>query len=158
MRIQTRVLKNKKGFTLVEVLIAMVVFLLVSLAMMQTALVGIDSNMINVLREEAIKIAEQRMNEARNLPFNNQNVDQLIGDSTDPNLNATICPADFVTKFGTTGLRMQRNLRNISNFDFCTNRDINTLNINNKQVSITVGWKWKGNDYTHSITTIVRRQ
>jgi len=154
---EQRVLNNNQGVSLVEVLIAMVVFLLVSLAMMQTALVGIDSNMINTVRDEAVKIAEQRMNEARNLAFN-QNIDQLIGDSTDPNLNATICPADFVTKFGTTGLRMQRSIRNISNFDFCTNRAVVLLNTDNKQVSITAGWKWKGNDYTHSITTIVRKQ
>ncbi len=36
---------------------------------MQTALVSIDSNMINVLRDEAVSIAEMRMNELRNRPF-----------------------------------------------------------------------------------------
>jgi Tfp pilus assembly protein PilV len=148
---------NKTGLTLVEVMIALIVVLVVFLALMQTALVSISSNMINILRDEAVSIAEMRMNEARALPFT-QTVDSLVGDGTDSSLTATICPANFVTNFGTTGLRVSRNLRNISNFDFCTNRDVNTLNTDNKQVSITVGWKWKGEDYTHSISTILRRQ
>lgn len=48
---------NKEGMTLVEVLIAMVVLLLVSLALMQTALVSIDANMRNVLRDESVSVA-----------------------------------------------------------------------------------------------------
>lgn len=152
-----RVISNKTGLSLIEVMIALVVFLVVFLALMQTALVSISSNMINVLRDEAVSIAEMRMNEARALPFT-QTVDSLVDDGTDASLTATICPANFVTNFGTTGLRVSRNLRNISNFDFCTNRDVNTLNTDNKQVFITVGWKWKGEDYTHSISTILRRQ
>ncbi len=129
---------DKKGMTLVEVLIAMVVLLLVSLAMMQTALVSIDSNMINVLRAEAVSIAEERMNEARNTAF-----DGL-----------------------TTGApeTVLRGFRNITNFSYTVTRTITDLNADNKQVNITVTWEWKektvadGNPYTHSITSILRRQ
>jgi type IV pilus assembly protein PilV len=65
------VLLNKKGLTLVEVMIALVVLLLVFLALMQTALVSIDSNMINALRDEAVNIAEEKMNDERNKTFDN---------------------------------------------------------------------------------------
>lgn len=149
---ERRVLKNNQGLTLVEVLIAMVVFLLVSLAMMQTALVGIDSNMTNLLREEAVNIAEGRMNEARNVAF-----DQLVDDSADPDLNADDCPVEFMNMFGTTGESIKKNFNNISK-RFCTNRDVEPLGENNNQVTITVGWKWKGKDYMHRITTIMRSQ
>jgi prepilin-type N-terminal cleavage/methylation domain-containing protein len=131
------VLLNKKGLTLVEVMIALVVLLVVSLALMQTALVSINSNMSNVLRDEAVNIAEMRMNEARNTPFNN-----LIGTSTAP---------------------ISRNFRNIANFQYTVTRTITDLNSDNKQVNITVLWEWKentvanGNPLTHSITSIVRR-
>jgi prepilin-type N-terminal cleavage/methylation domain-containing protein len=157
--LEMNVVRDKKGLTLVEVMIALVIFLVVFLALMQTALVSISSNMINVLRDEAVSIAEMRMNEARALPFT-QTVDSLVDDGTDSSLTATICPANFVTNFGTTGLRVPRNLRNISNFDFCTNRTavLNSTNTDVKQVTITVGWKWKEEDYTHSISTILRRQ
>ncbi len=59
---------------------------------------------------------------------------------------------------------INRNLRNISNFAFNTVATINALNTDNKQINITVTWDWKdktvanGNPYTHSITTILRRQ
>lgn len=141
------VLLNKKGLTLVEVLIAMVVLLFVSLAMMQTALVSIDSNMINVLRNEAVSIAEMRMNQVRNQSFAT-----IVDDSTSLP-SPRDCPATF-----TNGIRYQRNIRNVTNKDFCTNLDVTDLNVNNKQVNITVGWRWKGQDYNYSISSILRRQ
>ena len=132
-------LLNKKGLTLVEVMIALVVLLVVSLALMQTALVSISSNMTNVLRDEAVNIAEMRMNEARNTSF-----DSLAA--------------------GTTSGTVSRTLRNITNFSYTVTRTVTDLNSDNKQVNITVLWEWKentvanGNPFTHSVTTIVRRQ
>jgi type II secretory pathway pseudopilin PulG len=143
-------LRGIRGLTLVEVLIAMTVVLVVFLALMQTALVGIDSNMRNILRDEAVGIAEMRMNEARNLSFVS-----LVPDAG--SLSGCDCPSAGVFPF-TTGSCIKRNLKNISGFDFCTNRAVNTLNADNKQVNITVGWKWKGEGYTHSVSTIVRKQ
>ncbi|MFH0933206.1 MAG: prepilin-type N-terminal cleavage/methylation domain-containing protein [Nitrospirota bacterium] len=122
---------NKKGLTLVEVMIALVVLLLVSLALMQTALVSIDANMRNVLRDEAVGIAEMRMNEARNTPF-----DSLVSDGAD--------------------IPITRNIRSITNFPYTTRMTVTNLNTVNR-VDITVGWTWKGENYIHSITTIVRR-
>jgi prepilin-type N-terminal cleavage/methylation domain-containing protein len=138
MQIQTHVLKNNQGLTLVEVLIAMVVFLLVSLAMMQTALVGIDSNMINVLRDEAVRIAEENMISARNTPF-----DILVTIPAEP---------------------VRRDIRNRKDFPYTVTRTVTDHGLNNKEINIIVTWEWKdqtvanGNAYTHSITTIVRRQ
>jgi type IV pilus assembly protein PilV len=132
------VLLNKKGLTLVEVMIALVVLLIVSLALMQTALVSINANMTNVLRDEAVNIAEMRMDEARNIPFDN-----LVA--------------------GALGETVSRNLRNIANFQYTVTRTVTDLNSDNKQVNITVIWEWKentvanGNPLTHSITSIVRR-
>ena len=77
MLLQTA-LKNKKGLTLVEVMISLVVLLLVFLALLQTALVSIDSNMTNVLRDEAVNIAEEQMNIARNIDY-----DSLPAGTTD---------------------------------------------------------------------------
>ena len=149
---------NKTGLTLVEVMIALVIVLLVFLALMQTALVSIDSNMRNILRDEATNIAEQRMNEARNLQFT-QTVDNLVSDAG--SLSADGCvSADCPTGFSTTGDCVPRNVRSISGFKFCTNRTavLNSTNTDVNQVTITVGWKWKGEDYTHSISTIVRKR
>jgi prepilin-type N-terminal cleavage/methylation domain-containing protein len=147
-------LLNKKGLTLVEVMIALVIFLFVFFALMQTALVSIDANMINALRNEAVNIAEMRMNEVRNEPFTGVASD--IG-----SLSACDCPTGFFA----TGECRSRDVRSISGFKFCTNLTCNEfggdgicttddIGADNKQVNIAVGWKWKGENYTHSITTV----
>jgi prepilin-type N-terminal cleavage/methylation domain-containing protein len=153
------------GFTLVEVMIALIIMLVVFLALMQTALVGIDSNMINTLRNEAVNIAEIRMNEARNKPFvsldadpGSPSSDYLDGGCTS---GCNDCPP---TGFS-TGKCWCRDVRSISGFKFCTNLTCaelggdgncatDDIGADNKQVNITVGWKWKGENYTHSITTV----
>jgi len=170
--------KNKKGFTplkdesltgftLIEVIVALLVLLLVFLALMQTALVGIESNVKNVLRDEAVSIAEERMSKARNLLFA-ETFDKLLSDSDYSDVNpdpadpypsnvtfsSGDCPADFPAK----GKLIERSIRNITNFNFCTNRTVSTVGTNNKQVTITIGWWWKGVPYTHSIMTMMRRQ
>ena len=149
---------NNRGFTLVEVMIALLVALLVFFALMQTALVGIDANMRNVLRDEAVAIAEMHMNEVRTAPY-----ESIISDTG--TLSGYDCPA---TGFS-SGEIEERNVRNIANFDFCTNltcweldggdNDCSTNNLNNtnKRITITIGWKWKGESYYHVISSIIRR-
>ncbi len=134
------VLLNKRGLTLVEVMIALVVLLLVFLALMQTALVSIDSNMINALRDEAVNIAEEKMNDERNKTFD----------------NITSSPAAGVS----------RSIRNIpsATLNYKAARTVTLLNADSKQVTITVTWDWKdrttaGDDpYAHTISTVLRRQ
>jgi len=154
---QQIVFRDKAGLTLVEVMIALVIFLFVFFALMQTALVSIDSNMINTLRSEAVNIAEMRMNEARNDPFVSVVPDtgSLIVDGC--------ASVDCPTGFSATGECFPMNVRSISGFKFCTNLTCTELggdgncatdDADNKQVNITVGWKWKGENYTHRITTV----
>ena len=138
---------NSKGVTLVEVMISLVILLLVSLALMQTALVSIDANMNNVLRDEAVSIAEQRMNEVRSVPFDTLSSDAVL--ITTPN----DCPATF-----TVGTRIQRNFRNIIAKDFCTNMTVASgVTGDARRVDIQVIWKWKGEDFIHTISTVIRR-
>ena len=137
-RLQT-VLRNKKGLTLIEVMISLIVLLLVFLALMQTALVSIDSNMVNVLRDEAVNVAEEQMNVARNTLFDN-----LLAGVTD------VSPPP-------------RSLRNIAAFTYTATRTVTDINTETKQVIINVTWEWKdrtvgnGNPYTHTISAMLRK-
>lgn len=152
---------NKKGLTLVELLIALVITLVLFLALMQTALLSISTNTMNSLRDEAVRIAEMRANEARNLPFNIPTPPGPFLDSdtgTPAEFTASNCPPVFFqAPISSKGVLIERNIRNISNFDFCTNMTVTLLG-DNKQVDITVGWLWKAVPYTHNISTIVRSQ
>jgi prepilin-type N-terminal cleavage/methylation domain-containing protein len=137
-------LLNKKGVSLVEVMISLVVMLVVFLALMQTALLGINLNMTNTLRDEAIKVAETEMNSARSLPF-----DDLTA--------------------GTSTSTVYRSLRNINNFQYSVSRVVTDIAadymtfVTVKQVVVGVTWEWKdntvanGNAFNHTITTIIKR-
>jgi type II secretory pathway pseudopilin PulG len=141
--------------TLVEVLVALVVFLFISLALMQTALVSIDANMVSALREEAVRIAEQRMNDARSLPFTSQ-VDKL-STASDSSAPANCPSAAFLASFP-AGVSIKRDIRQMTGpnaFPFCTNMTVTLIpNTSSASIAISVGWKWKGQDYRHSISTV----
>jgi type IV pilus assembly protein PilV len=123
---------NKKGVTLIEMMIALVILLVVSLALMQTAIIGMNVNLQNILRDEAVNIAEMRMNQLRSLPF----------DSISPG-------AETVT----------RNFRGFTE-TYNSLRTIATITANSqqiKQISILVSWTYRGKTYDHGITSIVRQ-
>jgi hypothetical protein len=116
-------------------MISFVILLFVFLALMQTALVSIDSNARNLLRDEAVNFAEERMSELRNTPFD------------DAALNAGAAQADA------TDTREFREIDLI----FTSTKTITDLDLDNKQIAIRVTWAWKGQNFTHDITTIMRR-
>ena len=130
------VLKNKKGLTLVEILIALVITLVVFLGLMQTALLSIDANTTNLLREEAVSIAEGRMRELRDMSFAG------LG-----NVAKTTLPP--------------RNFRNFSvNYDLTVAVTPVGIGTDAKQVNVLVEWSNPkdptGPKIIHSITTIKR--
>lgn len=128
---------NKKGLTLVEVMIALVILLLVFLALMQTALLSINSNINNLIRDEAVSIAEQHMIFIRNMPFDSVTVTGFVADPR-AEINDT------------------RDFRNFS-VTFRPQRQVTDQGLDNKQVDITVSWDWKGETFTHSINAVLRR-
>jgi prepilin-type N-terminal cleavage/methylation domain-containing protein len=151
------VTRNKKqnffvtqdGVSLVEVMIALVVLLLVFMGLLQAALLGIDSNMRNIIRDEAVTVAAMRMEEARSMPF-----DTVVNDATPgDNLALAACPAGD----NPYPVEVDRNFRNIQNFPFGTNRTVTDLNADTKQIEILVRWEHKNECYTHSATTLRRR-
>ena len=56
---------NKKGVSLVEVMISLVILLIVSMGLLQASLLSIDSNVRNELRDEAVRIASESMAQRR---------------------------------------------------------------------------------------------
>ncbi|MDA8170025.1 MAG: prepilin-type N-terminal cleavage/methylation domain-containing protein [Nitrospiraceae bacterium] len=123
---------DRKGVSLVEVLIAMALFLFVFMALLQTSLLSLDTNVSNMLRNEAIKIGAMDMNDARNTLFNN------------------------VASGGP--VVVDRSFRNMT-VPFSVNTTVVNLDAapDNKQVTITVFWTWKGRNYSHAVSTIIRR-
>jgi type II secretory pathway pseudopilin PulG len=144
------VIRNNRGITLIEILISFVLVMVTSLALIQSALVAMNTNVVNELRNEAVKVAEQRMNELRNTPF------PVIPDPLNP-LTAT-------PPLGVQDAVVTRNVRATS-CDFTPTRVVKdvdvdpvTLQVNLKQIYLTIKWTYKNVNYEHSVSTVVRRQ
>jgi len=125
------VITNNKGMTLIEIMFAIVILLIASLALMQTALLGISMNVQNAMRDEAVNVAEMEMNDLRSLPY----------DSIDSAATATVA---------------SRNFRGfVVNYDVTP--QVANLNSNSKQINVSIAWSYRGKAYTHGITTILRK-
>ena len=146
-------MNTQRGVGLVEVMIALVVLLIVFIGLMQAAILSIDHNMRNVLRDEAVTLAAAAMEDARGRPFAS-----VFSDTH--SISGADCPSTI-----TTGNVMQMNIRDMTR-DLCVSltcaelggdADCSTDDADTKQLNVIVGWRWKSVDYTHSVTTLRRR-
>ena len=64
-------LRNKKGFTLVEVLVTLLILAFGLLASVVGIMAGVDHVMLNEMRSEAIKIAQEQEEAVRNMNYTN---------------------------------------------------------------------------------------
>jgi len=151
-----RHVEKEKGFSLVEVMIALVVLLLVFMGLMQTALLSIDSNMRNILRDEALKIAAERLEETRNLPFDDV-IDDTADAVPDDNLALPACQRPPVSDPNPFPVEVQKDFRNIQDFPFGTRRTVTDRDADTKEIQIMVRWEYRDECFTHSIMTLRRR-
>ena len=127
------VTKNNGGMTLVEVLVSLVIVFVVFLGLSASGLVVLNENIKNELRDEAVSVADNAVQTARNIPF-----------AALDNVNISV-------------------LRPVRNVDrpFTVTRTVTALDTDSRQVRILVGWTRTENGvpkpYSHEIVTIVRR-
>jgi type II secretory pathway pseudopilin PulG len=151
---EKNVIRDELGLTLVEVLIASVIMLLVSLSLMQTALLGLEANFRNVLRDEAAHIAEMRMQEARNIPFN-----MLVSDTNDTTPDDQFvlpaCQKPPVNDQHPYPVKVSRSIRNMAGFHFGTRRMVTSLGAESKQVTVLVRWVNRNECYSHAVSSVM---
>ena len=153
-------IRDKNGLTLIEVMISLLVTMILFLALMQTSLLSISQNTRNSIRDEAVSVATERMRESRSMGF-----DAMVTDTGA--LSADYCTTDIMVKCGGKGVIVDRNVRNIPGpggdedlFDFCTCMIVPppAAGVTDfKQVNIFVGWEWQGEDFSHTVSSLVRR-
>jgi len=124
------------------VIIAIAILTIVATAMMQSSIIVMQKNIENALRDEAVRIADMRLSEIRSCAF----------DSVDPvghiDLNAET-------------INMPDVIRTVRSFEvtFHTNKSvsISAASPDTKEVIVTVTWRYKAQDFAHSIRTYVGR-
>jgi prepilin-type N-terminal cleavage/methylation domain-containing protein len=120
-------LRNRKGFTLIEVLISICILSISMLAILEAVVITMEHNLNNVSRDESVRIAETKMNELRNTTFSS-----LVS--------------------GTSSVT--RNFRNLTR-TFNVQWTINNLSANSIAIVVMVTWTHRGIQHTHSVTSMV---
>jgi len=149
---------NNSGVTLVEVMIALVVLLIVMMGLLQASLLSIEHNLRNELRDEATRIASDRITQLRSAGFDNARLNATVGfvPDDDPSTgdDESIVPRSFrnivpnpldPTSIGVFGI--SKNITNIPPAGV----------VNVKQVTIRVAWLYKGEALTHTLNATIKR-
>jgi type II secretory pathway pseudopilin PulG len=127
--------------TLIEILIAFSILAIVFTGLIQSMLVAINTNVQIELREGAVAVADERMTEIRNTPFSaptastNDLTDTGPGGVDDPDISKSVRSATFTFK---------------------PHRTVTALTDNTKQVVLQIGWTYRGANYQHTVSTVVR--
>ena len=136
--------KSKKGFSLIESLIALFVFLVAILGIFSTLNLSYKTNISNIVMSEAVKVAQQEINKVRTLPFDNVTNSYLNPpglSSCDPsNPDASI----------------KRQIRNFT-ISYGKYYEVRQLSPNIKEVKLTVCWEYQGKNHNYVITTIISK-
>lgn len=127
---ERHVIRDKQGFTLIEVMIAFVIILITMLGLLNLTAQVTAVNVRNTIRDEGIKVAEEVMEQQRALPYDN-----IV-------TNKKLPP-------------VKRNLRNFS-LSYLPSVEVKTY-ANAKTVDVTVTWEYRNTKYIHKITSLVRR-
>jgi type IV pilus assembly protein PilV len=123
---------SRSGFTLVEFLVAIVILMVGLLGMLQAVNVAMDRNFENILRSEAVTLADDRMMLKRAKTFSS--------------LSTTVAnPAAIAVPQAIRGIMKNYSVQEI----------VSQPTSNSKQVVVTVSWRKKDARYTHSISSVV---
>lgn len=120
---------NNKGFTVVELMVALLILMVGMLGLLQTVNLGLVHNMSDELRNDAVLAADEQMALEMSKPF------------------------DLVST--TTNLRVvNRGIRS-SYKNYSVTKVGSKVSSNTKSVNITINWKYKQQPYSHAITSLI---
>ena len=123
-------MQNRSGFTLVELLVAIVIMMVGLLGLLQSVNIAMEYNLKNQMRGEVVRVAQDAMNEMRSRPF------------------------DLVSS---TTRTVPTSLRNI-NRNYTVRRTVISAGspVSNKY-QVDVIWKYKNVSTTHSVMSVRSR-
>ena len=120
---------NKRGFTLVELMVAILIMTVGLLALLQTVNLALYHNLSNQLRNEAALVADEQMALEMSKPF-----------------------ASIATS--TTATAVSRNNSNGTTL-YTVTKTGTSVSTSTKSVLVAVQWKFKGQNFTHSVTSML---
>lgn len=126
---------NRNGFTLVEFLVAIVILMVGMLGLLQSINLALHTNLENILRTEAVMLADDRMMSKRAKTFT----------AVSTNTTAFNVPRDIRGIFKNYSVR--------ETVSVVTTTDLGAPR--SKQIDIDVIWNIKNKRSTHSVSSII---
>jgi Tfp pilus assembly protein PilV len=120
--------RRDKGFTLVEAMVAMLILFISMMALLWALTMAVEHNLQNQMTDEAVRIAEDRMNTLRGMAF------------------ASLADGNGA---------VTRNFRSFA-IVFTVRWTVQNFSASNSRaLRVVVTWNWKGMNHQHSMTSIV---
>jgi len=135
---------NNRGFTLLEVLVAVVILTVGLLGLMQTVNYALEHNLTAQLRQEATLVADQEMSVEKAKPYADIMAPDFDKDIADFNALPTVVTNSTVDR-----------LVNGSNRSFVVVKTVRSPTPQSKNIEVMVSWVHKQNTYTHSVASII---
>jgi type IV pilus assembly protein PilV len=126
----TKLKSNDSGFTLIEVLVAIVILMVGLLGVMQSLNLAIATNLQNEMRTQGTMIGESQMAKIKSLPF-----DRISG----------------VTEKSHT---VQVNMRSVI-VDYTVTKKIDSISGTMKRINVGVSWLHRGNHHDYVVSGVV---
>lgn len=121
-------LLNNRGFTLLEVVVAMGIMMVGLLGLLAATDLAVDMNTRDYFRDQAVRVGEKAMNTTKNTDYNS------------------------IAVGGPTNQTISENIRGITkNYNVATTVDQLP---NSKHISIVVSWTHKGKTYYHGVDSV----
>jgi len=150
--------KNKNGFTLIELMVAIVILTIATMGLLQALTRYIQINIDNEMRNEAMRITEARMEVLRGLTFNDT-TDQLTPDDGTAVPNSAQLPttvSSYIRKI-LVPFAVQTTISQLS----CHSGLVPPCasnNSNSKAAQVLVTWTINGMQHQHSAATVLTRE
>lgn len=122
---------TKSGFTLIEVLVAIIILTVGLLGLMQTVIYAINHNNQNIIRHMAVSVADESMALEQSKPFD------AISTVNMPKRTVSMRPINGVFK------------------SYSIAKTNTAQTDQTKNIDIEVSWHYKGSRYTHSISSFI---
>ena len=118
-------LQGQRGFTLVEIMVALVVFMIIMLGVAAGLITTIRTNKANVVRDEAVRLATDDLNRLKGASFT------LNGTSGDLNAGGWTTPTNVLVNMRAGATQYARSVQIT---------DINATATALKRIDVAVGW------------------
>ena len=133
-----------KGFTLIETIVALVIFSIAILGILASIITVYKHSIRNLIRTEAIEVAREELNKVKLMEF-----EDITPDKLNPENLKSCNPND-------PRASIKRQVRNYQ-ISFGRFFKVDLINQNLKKVTVIICWEYKGKDYKYSATTLVNR-